>query len=95
MIILRMQHSVTDYEVWKHAFDTDPIDRKGSGVRRYTVYRSSYDPDWVMIDLEFDDVGTAETVQRKLAQLWSGPGREIMHNPESWIVETVDSHEVE
>jgi hypothetical protein len=35
MAILRIEHRVPSYESWKQAFDSDPVDRKGSGVRRY------------------------------------------------------------
>ena len=54
MPILRIHHSVPNFEAWKRAFDNDPIDRKGSGVRRYEVHRSIADRNFVMIDLEFD-----------------------------------------
>jgi hypothetical protein len=35
MHILRIEHPVPNYNAWKAAFDSDPIDREGSGVRRY------------------------------------------------------------
>ena len=50
MTILRVQHTVPNFEGWRRAFDSDPIDRKGSGVLRYSVHRSVTDPDLVMID---------------------------------------------
>ena len=40
MPTLRIEHSVPDFAMWKLAFDSDPADRKGSGVRRYEVFRS-------------------------------------------------------
>lgn len=43
MTTLRIEHSVPDFEGWKQAFDNDPADRKGSGVRRYQVSRSVED----------------------------------------------------
>jgi hypothetical protein len=91
MTILRVQHAVPNFDGWKRAFDNDPIDRKGSGVRRYTVHRSVPDPNFVMIDLEFDTVAEAEKVLEKLRRLWSGAGGAVMRNPEAWIVETVES----
>jgi hypothetical protein len=53
MVTLRIQHSVPAFDSWKRAFDADPLDRKGSGVRRYSLHRSVKDPNFVMIDLEF------------------------------------------
>lgn len=91
MAILRIQHAVPDFESWKRAFDKDPMDRKGSGVRRYQVYRSVADPNFVMIDLEFSTVAEAGQMLEKLRQLWTGPGGAVMRNPEAWIVETVES----
>lgn len=94
MPILRIQHSVANFEGWKRAFDKDPIDRKKSGVRRYRIHRSVADPDFVMIDLEFDSAAEAEAILEKLRLLWAGPGGAVMRNPEAWILETVESREV-
>ena len=44
MPIVRIEHSVPDFEKWRQAFDSDPADRKGSGVRRYTILRLQDDP---------------------------------------------------
>lgn len=91
MITRRVQHAVPSFEGWKRAFDSDPIDRRSSGVRRYSVHRSVTDPNFVMIDLEFDTVAEAEQVLEKLRRLWAGPGGVVMRNPEARIVETVES----
>jgi hypothetical protein len=55
MVVLRIEHPVPDYARWKEAFDSDPVDRKGSGVRR---------------DSEFADVGEAEAMLGALRELW-------------------------
>ena len=94
MPILRIQHSVPNFEGWKRAIDSDPVDRKSSGVRRYHVYRSIADPDFVMIDLEFDTAAEAERLLEKLRHLWAGPGGAVIRNPAAWIVETVESRSV-
>jgi hypothetical protein len=67
---LRIEHAVQSYEGWKRAFDADPIDRAGSGVRRYRITRGSEDPDLVGIDLEFDTREEAETAHATLRELW-------------------------
>jgi hypothetical protein len=94
MPTLRIQHSVPSFEGWKRAFDNDPMDRKGSGVRRYHVHRSLADPNLVMIDLELDSVADAERLLEKLHALWAGPGGAVMQNPVAWIVETVESRSI-
>jgi hypothetical protein len=91
MATLRIQHSVPSFDSWKRAFDDDPIDRAGSGVRRYSILRSMTNPDLVMIDLEFDTVAEAEGALAKLRQLWMGPGGAVMQNPEAHIVQTVET----
>lgn len=91
MPILRIQHGVPNYDGWKRAFDSDPMDRKGSGVRHYRVHRSVTDRDFVMIDLEFDTAPEAERMLEKLRVLWAGPGGAVMRNPVAWILETVES----
>jgi hypothetical protein len=94
MPILRIQHSVPNFDAWKRAFDGDPVDRKASGVRRYHVHRSVADPNFVMVDLEVDSVQEAEGLLEKLRRLWTGPGGAVMRNPEAWIIETVESRSV-
>ena len=94
MPILRVHHSVVSFDGWKRAFDSDPVGRKASGVRRYQIHRSITEPDFVMIDLEFDSVGEAQRMLEKLRTLWTGPGGAVMRNPVAWIVETVESASV-
>ena len=94
MPILRIQHSVPNFEGWKRAFDSDPMDRKRSGVRRYHVCRAVADPNLVMVDLELDTFAEAEVLLKRLRQLWAGPGGAVMRHPEAWIVETVESTSV-
>lgn len=94
MPILHIQHSVPNFEGWKRAFEDDPMDRKGSGVRRYRVHRCVSDQNFVMLDLEFDTLAQAQSLLERLRGLWSGPGGSVMRNPEAWIVETVESRSV-
>ncbi len=94
MPILRIQHSVPDFEGWTRAFESDPLDRKGSGVRRYHVYRAVADPNLVMIDLELNTLAEADQLLGKLRQLWAGPGGAVMRNPEAWIVEWFESRSI-
>ena len=94
MPTLRVQHGVPTFDDWKRAFDSDPVDRKGGGVRRYEIHRSVSDPNFVMIDLQFDDVETAEAFHDRLRQLWDGPAKAVTQDPRAWVVETVESSEV-
>jgi hypothetical protein len=91
--ILRIEHAVPNFDGWKQAFDSDPADRKGSGVRRYQVLRSVDDPNYVLIDLEFDTLEEAEGLLTKWRRVWSGDGQKVMRNPQARIVETVETIE--
>lgn len=91
MTILRIQHSVPDFDAWKRAYDADPVDRKAAGVRRYRVHRSVAEPELVSIDLEFDSVAQAEALLGRLRQLWAGPGAAVMRNPEAWLLDAVET----
>jgi hypothetical protein len=63
-------------------------------VRRSQVHRSVADPNFVMIDLDFDNLDEAEGfVVRRLRDLWEGPGKHVMQNPQAWIVETIEAAE--
>lgn len=94
MPTVRIQHSVPSFDAWRRAFDSDPIDRKGSGVKRYAVHRGVADPNFVMIDLEFDTLPEAEQALEKLRRLWQGPAAALMRGAEAWIVETVETKQL-
>jgi hypothetical protein len=94
MPTVRIEHSVPNFEGWKQAFDRDPADRKGSGVRRYQILRSSDDPNFLMIDLEFDDLNQAEAFLEKMQRIWNGPGKAVMREPRARIAERVESKDL-
>jgi hypothetical protein len=94
MPVLRIEHAVPDFDGWKRAFDSDPADRKGSGVRRYQILRSIEDPNYVMIDLEFDSTREAEGLLAKMRQVWSGPSQPVMRTPQARIADKVETKEL-
>ena len=93
MHVLRIEHQVPDFDGWKAAFDSDPMGRKQSGVRRYQVLRPIDDPNYVMIDLEFDSSSDAEALRVALQGLWRRVQGQVMENPRARIVEVVESKE--
>ena len=90
MTMVRIEHAVPSFEKWKQVFDGDPADRKGSGVRRYKVLRAQDDPNFVMIDLEFDSIGEAEAFLRTMERIWGGPGKGVMQSPRARVVDIVE-----
>jgi hypothetical protein len=91
MHILRVEHSVGDFDAWKQAFDSDPIGRERGGVRRYRILRQTDDPNHVMIDLEFDSSSEAESFLTGLRDLWSRV--DLMRDPHGRIAEIVEAKE--
>ena len=90
MPLLRIEHRVADYEGWKQAFDGDPADRKGSGVKRYWIMRSIDDPQQVLIDLEFDTIGQAEALLASMRKIWNQVQGKVIFEPQAIIVEIVE-----
>jgi hypothetical protein len=92
--IVRVEHSVGDFDAWKAAFDSDPVGRKKSGVRRYRVLRAEDDPKYVMIDLEFGSSQEAETFRARLGQMWAPLEGKLIGSPRARIVHAVEYKEL-
>jgi hypothetical protein len=95
MPILQIEHAIGDFEVWRSAFDADPVRRRDGGVRRYRILRPVDDPHYVKIDLEFDTQAGAEAFRGRLQELW-GSGRAapaLAGPPQTSIVEVVANEE--
>lgn len=93
MYILRIEHPVSSYEGWKQAFDSDPVGRQKSGVRRYQISRPIDDANYVMIDLEFDTASEAEALLAAMRNVWNRVTGKIMMNPQARIVEVIEAKE--
>lgn len=95
MTILHIEHPIRDFDLWKKAFDSDPIGRERSGVRQYQVLRPVDNPNYVMIDLSFDNSEAAEAALVALRELWrsSAASPVLMGSPHTRMVEVVESKE--
>jgi hypothetical protein len=95
MPILQFEHSIKDFTMWKAAFDRDPIDRRGLGVRRHRVYRPLDDPNYVVGELEFETAAEARACGDALRRLW-GSGRAapaLVGAPRVRIIETIEDRD--
>lgn len=90
MPILQIEHKVPNYEGWKRAFDNDPIDRKKSAVRRYSIYRPTDDPNYVIVHLEFDTMAEAEATLAALQKLWKQVEGTVMTGPKIRILDKTE-----
>lgn len=93
MFILRIEHPVRDFNGWKEIFDSDPVRRQESGVRRYRILRPVDNENFVMIDLEFDTRGQAEALLGELRKVWSNVEGKIVMNPQVRITQTIETGE--
>ncbi len=95
MIILHIEHAIRDFDTWKKAFESDPAGRQRSGVRRYQISRPIDDPNYVMIDLTFENQKSAEALLATMRQVWQSATATsaLAGSPQARIVEVVESKE--
>jgi hypothetical protein len=93
MIILQIEHKIPNYEGWKKAFDSDPIGRKKTGVKRYRIFRPDDDPYYVIIHLEFDNEKAVDVTLSALRNLWNRVEGIAMTNPKTRILNIAEAME--
>jgi len=72
MATLRVEHAIHDYGIWQQAFDSFAEARAKAGVRSFAIRQPVDDPQYLMLDLEFDTPGQAEAFARFLHEhVWS------------------------
>ncbi|GAC1474350.1 MAG: hypothetical protein PVS3B2_06970 [Candidatus Dormibacteraceae bacterium] len=91
-VIVRIEHPVPDYDMWKNVFDTKgPELRARHGARSYQVLRPLDDPRYVMIDLDFDTLKDAEGFLAAMHQLWAGDGGQVSSDQRARIAAAVET----
>ncbi|MFF8828186.1 hypothetical protein [Streptomyces sp. NPDC015131] len=93
MPTLRIEHEITDYEVWKNAFDRFGDFRRQGGVLRYRVQRPLDDARRIVIDLDFETADRAETFLDALrTKVWSSreAAPALVGTPTAVIVDLVE-----
>lgn len=93
MVLLHIEHAVQNFDGWKAAFDSDPVGRERSGVRCYRILRPVDDPNFAIIDLEFDSLSEAESLLAAMQQVWKRVGGTLIQDPQWRISEVVDTRE--
>lgn len=74
MTTLHIEHPVTNFATWKHAFDGFADLRAAAGVRSHVIRRPIDDADYVVIDLEFDaEPAAAAFLETLRTRIWSTP----------------------
>ena len=60
MVTLHIEHAISDFETWSAAFDRFDAQRRQAGVRAHRVHRPVDDPNYVVVDLDFDTTEAAQ-----------------------------------
>lgn len=72
MVILHIEHPITDFDVWKTAFDTFAPQRESAGVQGHRILRPAGDANYVVVELDFQTRHEAEQFLRFLqANVWT------------------------
>jgi len=94
MTTLRIEHKISSYDGWKKTFDLDPINRKKSGVKHYRIFRPTDDENFVIIDLEFENLSEAKATQAALQNIWGRVEGSLIFGPKVSILNVVESTDV-
>ena len=92
----QIEHPVSDFDTWKGAFDSFTDFRQRSGVRRYRVLQPIDDPNYVIIELEFDGSSEAEAFLSAMRRnVWSSreAAPALVGEPQTRIVDAVEVKE--
>ncbi len=94
MTTLHIEHAITDFATWKAAFDGFAASRSEAGVRGHVVRRPIDDPAYVVLDLDFDDVPTAQRFLGFLqTRIWATreTSPALVGSPRTSILETTET----
>ena len=74
MPTLHIEHPISDYNTWKGAFDRFAEARGKAGVTSHRIRQPENDPEYIVVDLEFDEPGQAHDYLAFLREeVWSNP----------------------
>ena len=96
MTTLRIEHAITDYQLWRKAFDGFAEARAQAGVRSFAIRLPVDDPQYLMLDLEFDSAGPAQAFADFLMQhVWSSPASSpgLAGTPQTRILDLLPASE--
>jgi hypothetical protein len=89
---LHIEHPITSYEAWAGAFDGFAEARQRAGVREHRLQRPVDDPNYIVIDLDFDNAEQAAAFLGFLkSKVWAVPENSpgLAGAPKAMILEPV------
>jgi hypothetical protein len=96
MHVLQIEHPIRDFDTWKAAFDRFSDKRRHSGVRRHQIFQPTDDPNYVVLDLEFESEDEAGAYLGWLRrEVWSSreASPALAGGPQTRIVTVMESEE--
>ena len=85
MIRLFVRHPVTDFGVWKQAYDAFETERAGMGVRGAAVFQATDDPNDITAWHDFESLAAARSFveSERLREVMSAAG--VAGEPTIWF----------
>lgn len=93
MPVLHIEHEISELAVWLDAFKNSAPAREAAGVTRTEVYQRADDPNYVVINLSFENVDAATRFRERLInQIWSSPesASAMVGPPTARVLEEMD-----
>ncbi|MCW2795016.1 hypothetical protein [Nocardioides sp.] len=93
MNTLHIEHPVTDFQVWRDAFERFASARTDAGVRAHRIQRPLDDERYVLVELDFDDPDSAAGFLGFLESVvWASPANSpaLEGSPRTRILQSVE-----
>lgn len=93
MPVLHIEHEISELAVWLDAFKKLAPAREAAGVTRTEVYQPADDPNYIVINLSFENLDAATKFREFLiGQIWSSPDSApaLMGLPTARVLEEVE-----
>jgi hypothetical protein len=90
MPTLLIEHSISDFSIWRAAFERYAAQRQESGVLREQIMQPIDDSHYVLVELEFSTIEAARRFRHFLeTHIWSTPANSPARvgSPRARIVE--------
>lgn len=90
MFTLSIEHAISDFRIWKQAFERFAEAREKAGVLAHRIWRPVDDPHHLVIELDFDARESADTFRQfRQNVVWANPDSSpaLMGTPETRILE--------
>jgi hypothetical protein len=93
MFTLQIEHRVRDFDAWKKAFDNYNPFQSEECIHHYRIFRSLDNPNYVMIDLDFERSSEANLFVEAMQKLWERVEGKLIERPQVRIVEALENKE--